>query len=152
MKNLEIVDAIRGFLAVVWDDAPPSDEEMIAILDRLLAIYHETSAHYFEAFEMGEVEPPNQDFAILEAATAKRFPDYGWYHSIDPLDVYRSATPANGDAVDDLADITRDMRDAIWYADNVDTENALFHFHDSYSHWGRHARDLTRYLFERKFG
>ncbi|HET6941361.1 MAG TPA: hypothetical protein VFH89_04275 [Sphingomicrobium sp.] len=57
-----------------------------------------------------------------------------------------------GDAVDDLTDITQDMRAVVWFADNVGRDDAHWAFRLFFFHWGRHARELSLYLHARRFG
>lgn len=51
---------------------------------------------------------------------------------------------------DDIADISDEMRQVLWYAENVHIDDAHRSFKDMYFHWGYHARGLSAYLFARK--
>ena len=42
-----------------------------------------------------------------------------------------------GDAIDDLADLTLDMREVVWLADHMGLDDAHWSFRLQYSHWGR---------------
>jgi hypothetical protein len=57
-----------------------------------------------------------------------------------------------GDAIDDLADLTLDMREVVWLAEHVGLDDAHWSFRLHYFHWGRHARELALYLHSRQFG
>lgn len=146
MTKSVAVDAAQNFLEVVWNGDPPSDAVLIAALDRLLAVYHETPA---VKFKYSESEPPRQEHQAVWDDVAKRFPDYGFYAMVDPLILDGSETLLVGDAIDDIADISKEMRDTVWYAENLGVDYAHWFFCELYPHWGHHARDLTGYLFAR---
>lgn len=54
-----------------------------------------------------------------------------------------------GDAIDDLADLTLDMREVVWLADHVGVDDAHWSYRLHFFHWGRHARELSLYLHAR---
>lgn len=56
------------------------------------------------------------------------------------------------DAIDDLADLTLDMREVLWFADHFSLNDAHFAFRLHFFHWGQHARELSLYLCGRLFG
>lgn len=147
MDKSQTVEAARHFLSVVWDRDGSSDEALLAALDRLLAVYHDTpNAGPSET----KVEAPRSDGPALYQEVAGRFPDYGLYPVSDP-----TASPEDaammGDAIDDIADLTLDMREVVWLADHVGADDAHWSFRLHYFHWGRHARELSLYLHARQF-
>ena len=147
MDQSPSIAAARHFLAVVWDAEPPNDTELLAALDRLVAVYPETP----DAMPTDtELDAPRSDGPRLYKEVAARFPDYGLYPVSDP-----TASPEDaammGDAIDDLADLTSDMRDVVWYADNLGPDDAHWSFRLHHFHWGRHARELSLYLFARLY-
>jgi len=147
MESSPAIEAAREFLAIVWDGEAPTDEALLASLDRLIVTYHCTPDAEPSDFE---AEAPTTDWPALYKEVAARFPDYGYYPVSDP-----SGSPGDdqaamtGDAIDDIADLTSDMRDVVWYADNLGLDDAHWSFRLHYFHWGRHARELSLYLFAR---
>jgi hypothetical protein len=138
----------RDFLSVVWKGEKPADLTLLSALDRLVEAYHHTP-------DAGpsdtDVEAPRQAGPTLHQQAAARFPDYGLYPVSDP-----NASPEDaammGDAIDDLADLTLDMREVVWLAEHVGLDDAHWSFRLHYFHWGRHARELALYLHSRQFG
>jgi hypothetical protein len=56
------------------------------------------------------------------------------------------------DAIDDLADLTLDMREVTWFAEQVSINDAHFAFRLHHFHWGQHARELSIFLCGRLWG
>lgn len=56
------------------------------------------------------------------------------------------------DAIDDLADLTSDMREVVWIAEHLGIDDAHFTFRVLFSHWGQHVRELSLYLCGRLWG
>jgi hypothetical protein len=145
MERSPAIEAARHFLAVVWDGETPTDEALLAALDRLVAAYHETpDANPSDK----DVEAPRQDGTSLAKEVGARFPDYGLYPMADPTKPLEGAAMM-GDAVDDLADLTLEMREVMWIAEHVGVENAHSDFRLFFFDWGRHARELSLYLHAR---
>lgn len=150
MDKSPAVEAARHFLSVVWDGDAPSDAALLAALDRLVAAYHKTP-------DVGpsdtELEAPRSRGPSFEKEVGGRFPDYGFYPVSDP-----AASPGDekaamtGDAIDDLVDLTLDMREVVWLAEHVGADDAHWSFRLLFFHWGRHARELALYLHGRQFG
>ena len=63
----------------------------------------------------------------------------------DPVEGWETA-PMTGDAIDDIADITKDLRQVVWYAENHSDEYAEAFFTEFYSRWGEHAEELLVFL------
>ena len=148
MEKLPAVDAARQFLAAVWEGEPPTDEALLFALDRLLEAYHHTpDAGPSETDE----EAPRAGGPDLYKAVADRFPAYGMYPVSDPIGSIEDAAMM-GDAIDDLADLTLDLREVVWLADHIGLNDAHWFFRLHYFHWGRHARELGLYLHARRFG
>lgn len=145
MEQSPAIEAARHFLRLVWEGDAPSDEALLASLDRLVATYHDTP----------DVDPSDedaaaqeQDGASLHELLAERFPAYGFYPIADPAAAPGSAGTV-GDAIDDLADLTLDMREVVWLADHVGVDDAHWSYRLHFFHWGRHARELSLYLHAR---
>lgn len=148
MKPSQAIDSARHFLRLVWDGDVPTAEALLASLDRLVAAYHETP----DASPSDEdLDPPRDNGASLHARLAQRFPAYGIYPVADPAEAPGSVAMV-GDAIDDLADLTLDMREVVWLADQGSIDDAHWSFRLHFFHWGRHARELSLYLHARLWG
>ncbi len=141
------VDAARAFLAAVWDGPTPSESVLAEALDRLAVEYH--AAAESEPSESHEAPPPHEGKQLYRE-TYERFPELGYYAVADPLKVVDDA-PTVSDAIDDIADITKDMREVVWRGEHLGVEDATWYFRLMFIHWGRHARHLASYLHARKF-
>jgi hypothetical protein len=146
MQPSPAIEAARRFLGVVWDGDPPSDAALCEALDRLIVAYYETPDALVSD---SELEAPRQDGPSLYREVADRFPDYGLYAVAEPLEEVDQEI-GMADAIDDLADITKDMREVVWLADNVSLDDAQWSLRLHYFLWGEHARRLSLYLFERQ--
>jgi hypothetical protein len=136
------------FLSVVWDGSPPDNETLLRALDRLLSRSHEVlNAHCAD----DDTEPPTTDGPALFQAAALRFPKFGMYPVVDPL-ASIDDDKMLACAVDDIADITRDLREVIWRDEHLGSDDAAWCFRLLYFHWARHARELSLYLHARQFG
>lgn len=148
MYSSPSIAAAAYFLNVVWNGEAPGDEELLAALDGLLAAYHgapDTGPSDTDA------EAPSSAGPALYQEVANRFPSYGLYAVSDPT-APLGETDMTGDAIDDLADLTSDMREVVWLAENVGADDAHWCLRLLYFHWGRHARELALYLHARQFG
>ncbi len=148
MNPSPTIAAAQHFLSTVWDGEPPSAEVLLEALDRLVATYHETpNGDVTDA----DIDAPRQDGASLYEQLAARFPDYGYYPVADPTKHIEDAL-MTADAIDDLADLTLDMREVIWFAEHVSMDDAHFAFRLHHFHWGQHARELSLFLCGRLWG
>jgi len=148
MDKSPTLEAARQFLSIVWEGETPSDEALLSALDRLVEAFHDTP-------DAGpsdtDVEAPRSGGPALYKQVAARFPDYGLYPVSDPIASIDDAAMV-GDAIDDLADLTLDMREVVWLADHIGLDDAHWSFRLHYFHWGRHARELALYLHARQYG
>lgn len=108
--------------------------------------------------DLPDVEPDDQegnspntyDKRRSEVTTA--FPEFGWYHSMRPSAVDEATEAGVGDAVDDLADILRDIDGVLWTEANEGESNAIWEAKFSYEHHaGSHLADLRSYLYRLRF-
>lgn len=148
MERQEIRDAIRGFLGLLesHDGSVADNERRLAeVLDRL-ALAQSYASYSFD--ETDYPDPPDQSHDDLLALVSTRFPNYGYYNVADPITQnIGEADCIVGDAVDDLADIARDLYDVEWCWSNTSEEDALWHFQNLFTfHWRRHLRSLQLYL------
>ena len=133
----------RTFLDfALWQKSPTSAVLMLW-LDRL-ALHRWELRDPQPTFE-AKCDSPSVDWQRLYGLVGKRFPTLGHYsdaHHDDPL-----GEPSVGDATDDLADIVRELQDAIWQYDNVSRDDGLWALKFGFdTHWGQHLRNLSRYL------
>ena len=135
----KLVDLLEG-------DPPPEACRLALLavrLDELMAAYHRLpDGSPAEDYP----EPPERDFKAVYAASAARFPELGMYPCADPSEETHVAELMVGDAVDDLADIVGDLKEAQWRWANVGESDARWCLHLYFFHWGRHLRDLQLYL------
>ena len=148
MTTNEIRKAIRDFLSLIETVEQTTEEverRLVPILDRLALAQSSVSFVFDEA---DYPDSPNQSYDDLRKLVSRRFPNYGYYNVAEPItsDIGEAGTIV-GDAIDDLADIARDLYDVEWYWANTSEANALFHLLQSYqTHWRRHLRGFQLYL------
>lgn len=148
MEKSHAVEAARQFLSAVWEGEPPTDEALLFALDRLIAAFqHAPDVTPSDT----DLEAPRAEGPVLYQQLSARFPTYGLYPVSDPIASIEAAAMM-GDAIDDLVDLTLDMREVIWLADNIGLDDAHWSLRLHYFHWGRHARELALYLHARQFG
>jgi hypothetical protein len=146
--TLSAAEIAQDFLSVVWDNKTPTIEVLSQSLDRLLARSHEIA---FAECSDEDRDPPKIDGPALYQEVAARFPDLGMYPVADPLGPIDDKKMM-ADAIDDIADITRDLREVIWREVHLGASDANWCFRLMFFHWGRHARELSLYLHARQFG
>ncbi|SFS03829.1 protein of unknown function [Sphingomonas jatrophae] len=114
-------------------------------LDRLLAAVHDVpEAEPADA----EVARTDRDWTSVYGQIATRFPAYGLYAVSSPLALGEAAM--TGDAIDDLADLTEDLREVLWRGEQSGPDDAAWYLRFMYeAHWGRHARELALFLHAR---
>ena len=143
MVDTSTIATVRCFLALLREGSPPSDEELARALDELAMAYHEAPEG---APAEDERDPPSGDFRERYAGLGKRFPEYGLYAVADPTEPLNEESLV-GDAIDDLADIARDLEEVVWRFENLGADDAHWHFKLLYRiHWGMHLRELSHYL------
>ncbi len=140
------IDAARRFVDLVTGDIAPTTEELSRSLDELAVSYHGTP---FGSPGETENEPPAS--RVTHAELAARFPEYGYYAVVDPLDPLEGKAMV-GDAIDDLMDITNELTKVLWRFEEVSADDAHWHFRFLFGvHWGLHLRNLAHYLHSKQF-
>jgi len=138
--------AVNRFLRLLRHGEPPSDEELARGLDELAMAYHEAPEG---SPSDDDRDPPTGDFQVRYAGLGERFSNYGLYAVADPTEPINEKNMV-GDAIDDLADIARDLEEVIWRFENIGADDAHWHFKLLYrAHWGMHLRELSHYLHAR---
>ncbi len=96
--------------------------------------------------ETDDVDNPKSDYDLLAKRASEVFPELGYYCDVDPDENIEQKIGV-GNAIDDIADIARDLSEVLWLKQNVSENEAVWMFRFGYeSHWGRHLHDLRRYL------
>jgi hypothetical protein len=115
------------------------------VLDRLALAYHFAD----DIFEDGHSDPPVQDYHQLRQLAATRFPKFGLYNVPSKItEQIMEAEMQVGDALDDVADMARDLSEVMWCWEHTSEKDALWHFRWGYeNHWGKHLRNLQTYLY-----
>ena len=154
MTRDEIRNVIDDYLALVEsDDGDLENREatLKGALDRLALAYHFAD---FTFDESSYPDAPQSDYAALRKRVETRFPNYGYYNTPNEITTnLEQSKMLVGDAIDDIADIARDLREVVWCWDNTSVEDALWHFKFGYeSHWGMHLRCLQLYLLALNWG
>lgn len=91
-------------------------------------------------------------YDVRRAAVSMAFPELGFYHTATPSSVDQPAEMVVGDAVNDLADILRDIDDVCWVENAEGRINAVWQAKFNYEHhFGSHLADLRSYLYRLRF-
>lgn len=143
-----MIEAVKGFLSLLDQSKPISDEVLARALDALALAYHDTPPGKPSA---SEAEPPGDDYQLIRRQVGRLFPGLGFYGAADPLKVPNEEALV-GDAIDDISDIARDLRKILWRWQILGTDDANWHFRFGYqTHWGRHLHELRFYLHAKQF-
>ena len=141
-----MIEAIKGFLSLLADSSSGVEspkQSLAQSLNRLVTEYF--SSHEVEVSD-SDVEAPTANYDSLRKMAEKSFPEFGFYPSADPLGEINQEM-GMGDAIDDLADIARDLTEVLWYFENERINDAVWQFRWGYAnHWGDHLHDLMGYL------
>lgn len=139
------IAAAQRFLDLARKVPNPTVAALVRCLDALAISYHDTPPGSPD--EKAE-DPPGSPIAYDEIGA--RFPDLGYYGVTNPADVPGEVLV--GDAIDDIADIARDLEEVLWRFEHIGLEDAHWHFRLLFEvHWGAHLRDLARYLHTKQF-
>lgn len=140
-------DIASEFLAVLWDGEAPDDATLSRALDRLLARSHDVGGGH----PAGSDDDPPEPDGPLYREVGDRFPDYGMYPIADPIAAFDDDRML-ADAIDDIIDLTRDLREVVWRDTHRGPDDAAWYFRLLFFHWAAHARGLSLYLHARQFG
>lgn len=100
------------------------------------------------SLDRDEPDAPREDYARLRSLVAERFPSFGFYNVADPvISELGEAVVSVGDALDDIADIARDLSEVVWRFDHTTENDALWSFWLSYDiHLRSHVCNLQVFL------
>lgn len=138
------ITAAQRFVDLVTTCERPCIEMLSRRLDELALSYHDTPHGDPDESD----DHPTTEGRVTHADISQRFPTLGYYGSADPKEVPGEALV--GDAIDDIMDITNDLKEVLWRFDRFGPDDAHWHFRFLYQvHWGEHLRDLACYLHSR---
>lgn len=138
------ISVARRFVDLATIGLVPSIGALARCVDELALSYHDTPLG--EPNESEEAPPSEID--TTHAEVAARFPDLGLYGTVFGIDVPGEAVV--GDAIDDIMDITNDLKEVLWRFDRFGDDDAHWHFRMLFEiHWGEHLRGLAYYLYWR---
>ncbi len=87
------------------------------------------------------------DLGSEKEAISSHFLSHGYYTVVPPTsNIETDILMAN--AVDDIEEIAREMKEFLWRAENINVEDACWHAHLTVGHWGRHLLGLRSYLHQ----
>ncbi|HRE44990.1 MAG TPA: DUF5063 domain-containing protein [Terricaulis sp.] len=151
-----------------WDDFVESAQELSALIaragsltpeDRQRDLIAALSGLELRCLALPQVEPvdaaggesPNTHLRWRDAI-ASAFPEFGLYHSIRPSPASEPESATLSDAVNGLADIMRDIDDALWENGAHGRESGIWQAKFNYEHHlGSHLADLRSYLYRLRF-
>ena len=147
MTSQDIRQAIIDFLNLIEHGRGTEDDTIRALvfaLDRVAFAAH--FVHY--TFEDMHPDPPAQDYQHVRTLVGHQFPSFGYYNLPCTITENIANTEVGvGDAIDDLADIARDLSDILWCWTHTSENDGLWHFQFSYeSHICTHLRNLQWYV------
>ena len=148
MEPHDIRGAIDGFIRLLERGQENNDEAnartLHLLLDQLALAYH-----YAESDLDCEDDAPSEDYSRLRQLAAQRFGQFGYYYQVSRTSKWeQEPTIEARDAVDDIADIARDLCEVRWYWDHECEKTALWQFRWGYeNHWGEHMRSLQNYIY-----
>jgi Domain of unknown function (DUF5063) len=141
--------AVARFNEAVFENAESDQLErqatLAGALDGLVEVYN--GLPDCGPDELPDAPRSSHEFYMdLYERVGGRFPNLGYYPDVDVLgDTEQKIGLA--DAIDDIADIARDLRTVLWYLDNDRVETAIWQYKfDFRLHWGEHLLRMRRLL------
>jgi hypothetical protein len=137
------IAAIRDYLDAVESGPTLSLRELARAIDALVMAVQDCPAG-----DPADADGPRpeRDYKSGYHRLGERFKGLGYYGMADPL-VLEPTSAMVGNAIDDLTDISGDLREVLWRYETLGADDALWHFHFLFLiHWGQHARELSLYL------
>lgn len=157
---MDVLPSIRGLIQD-WlsfvDTEPPLQENDLPrleyLLDALAMSRHALGPVDKLATEDGHDPPGWSAQAELRNRISRRFIAFGYYNVPEEITTgFSSASPHLGDAIDDILDITNELKQVEWLLDQGRLGDARWHFAFGYDqHWRYHLRCLLWYLEMRRF-
>jgi hypothetical protein len=152
MNKEEIYQTISDFVDLIENgrgSVEENEKSLSLLLDKLALASHFVNDSKGQS---ADLKIPQIDSTKLREIVSNRFPKYGYYNS--PNDVTSKITETEitvGDAIDDILDITMELKTVLFYWDNSSSENALFQYQNGFNnHWALHLRELQLYILANK--
>lgn len=142
----ELKRHISEFLAFV--EEPPNDEKH-QILEKHLAIIYIGGLNLSNKVEPSNEDPEPIEYITLRDEIKQNFPELGFYHTVLNIhEITEEPELATGDALDDLTDIIKDLKEVMSLTDD---NTFLWQLHFNFnSHFKAHLTNLINYLDELK--
>ena len=148
MNPEEIRATIDDFIDLLENGKEDTQANLHAlelILDRLALAYHFADVKS----EGYDSDAPAFEFNPLRELATARFPGFGYYNEPRNMLVQiGEAELLTGDALDDIADMAKDLYEVRWHWENTSEKAALWQFCFGYRYlWGAQLRSLQSYLY-----
>ena len=148
MESAELKKTIENFLMLIdrgMHSPQENERDLIISLDKLALAASESMVIYDESDYLGTSV---EDEENLRSQIFTRFPDYGYYNIVGSISANIGESEIEvGDAIDDLLDITKELRCILNEWDELGAEKAEAAFSAAYYyHIGDHLRELQLYL------
>ncbi|HYF02776.1 MAG TPA: DUF5063 domain-containing protein [Patescibacteria group bacterium] len=145
----EIKAAITEFIDVIEKpkETIAEREKALAIaLDKLI-LFKNFAPDVFDNKEYPD--SPNIEHELLLKRVKELFPEFGFYNAANSVtDEIAETELVVGDALDDICDIYKDLKEVQWRFENTSENDALWHFGSMIGqHWLQHALFLRLYIF-----
>lgn len=145
LPTASMITAINDYLALLMEQADDEASRLVKLceaLDCLVIEYHRVPDVKPDTEELS----PSVPYEPLAERASASFPELGHYADVEPQDGLKQEI-ALGDAIDDLADIARDLSGVLWHIERGAINDAYWEFRFGYqTHWGAHLHRLRRYL------
>jgi hypothetical protein len=154
MSRTEIKQTIDDFISLIEKGcgSPEKNEANLKLLLDKLAIAQHSASYKFDDKEYAEA--PQKASEEMRKLVAAQFPKYGYYNTAEDVsqNLGRSSV-ITGDAIDDIADIARDLFETKWRWEKNSIDDALWYFTTMFeTHWSLHLRELQLYLLNLERG
>lgn len=127
------------------ENVEQNEKTLTALLDHIAL-----ASHYIDQKpdEVEYIDTPKEEAKPLRQLICSRFPNFGYYNSPENFTTEISESGiVVGDAIDDILDITLELKSVEWCWQNISVANALWRFRNGFdTHWGLHLRELQLYL------
>ncbi len=148
MTRDDIHKVIEEFLALVetgQENVEQNEKALAALLDKIALASRYTDHKPDEEKYVGA---PKEEAQSLRRLICSRFPNFGYYNLPENFTTEISESGiVVGDAIDDILDITLELKGVEWCWQNISVDNALWCFRNGFdTHWGLHLRELQLYL------
>lgn len=114
----------------------------------LVGVYSEfLNSNQSESDERDYEGIPDFDYEEIRSNVISNFPEFDWYSTIIDMGNIDEKSGLIGDAVDDLADIIKDLLEVKWRFENTSEIDAIWYFEFLMRiHTEQHLVDLLKYI------